>query len=143
MNNGYKGETTVNLYDIDYPMKFDWDVIASFESMTGKDFCNTALKAINAHEETKDVEPLMRRFELLTDKISRADAATLFYLAAHKANKVVTFEEIQEAVMMEGMMPRSGEGDLIYRSYPILFVEVVSFATMGILTQQKKKKQDE
>jgi len=141
--NGYKGETSIELYGKKYPMTFNMNVIASFETNTGKDFNNTAIKAINAYKNSADVGSVAERAEIMTGAISMSDAAWLFFLAAKEADKVVEFEEMQEAVMLEGFLAREHDDGELVMSYPIRFVEAVSFATIGILDDLKKKKVSE
>jgi len=66
------------------------------------------------------------------------NAAWLFYLAAKEMDSMVTFEEIQEAVLNEGPMTIMDEGDEVRQSYPLLFTNLVMFATLGITDAAKK-----
>jgi len=140
--NSYKGETEVELYGRKYPMCFNMNVIASFETKTGKDFNNTAIKAINAFRNSEQCKTMAERAEVLTNAISMKDAAWLFYLAAKEADSCVEFEEMQEAVLLEGFIVREDD-EREYKSYPIRFVEAVSFATVGIIDDIKKKRLSE
>ena len=140
MINAYKGDIEIELYGHKYPMRFNLNVIAAFETNTGKDFNNTAIKAINAFRNSENCKTMADRAEVLTDSISRKDAAWLFYLAANEKDNCVQFDEIQEAVMLEGFMVTDVD-DTQTASYPIRFVQAVSFATVGILDELKKKKQ--
>ena len=124
-------------------MTFNMNVIAEFEARTGKDFNHVAISAINAYRNSEKCGTLSERAEVLTKAISRADAAWLFYIASKESDKLVTFEEIQEAVMLEGFIYREDESGVQHASYPIRFIEAVSFATVGILDKLKKKNQKE
>lgn len=140
MNNSYMGETTLEIFGRKYPMIFNMNVVAEFEANAGKDFNHVAISAINAFTSSALCETIQQRAEILTKAISRADAAWLFYLAAKEADSFVTFEEMQEAVMLEGFLPRDSEDGSEFASYPILFIQAVSFATMGYINESKKKK---
>lgn len=131
MANAFKGEIDIIINDINYPMLVDMGVISEFESETGSDFMNLAIKAINMMLKTRDIENALDRAQLMTDVISVKDASWLFYLAAKKKNSQVEFGEIQEAVMMEGAV------DSLKASYPLLFASLVEFAIIG---KVKKKK---
>lgn len=139
--NLYDGEIEIALYDKIYPMKINLGVIAKFQSETGKCFNNIAVKSIQAWNKTKDDKIGINRAASLTDVISMTDAATLFYIAAKEMDSQVTFEEIQEAVLMDGAMPRLDTNEdvevSLTRSYPILFVDLSMFALVGIFDKKK------
>jgi hypothetical protein len=125
MSNAFKGEIELTINGIIYPMIVDMGVISEFESETGSDFMNVAIKAINATVKSRGLESALDRAEYMSNVISAKNAAWLFYLAAKKANKVVEFGEIQEAMMMEGVV------DSLNSSYPLLFASLVEFAIIG------------
>jgi len=104
-SNNYNGETTITLYDKPYQMKINMDVIAKFQSETGKDYMQVAIRAINALRKSPELDPLDQS-ELMTSAVTMVDAAWLFYIAAVEKDKTVTFEEIQEAVLNEGPSPQ-------------------------------------
>lgn len=133
MANSFRGEIELIINEINYPMIVDMDVIAEFESETGEDFMNLAVKAINIMLKTRSVENALDRAEHMTNVISVKSATWLFYLAAKKANKVVEFGEIQEAVMIEGAV------DSLSGSYPLLFTALVEFAITGNIKKKTKK----
>lgn len=137
-SNQYNGEITIRLDAKDYPMCINMGVIAKYQSETGRDYMHVAIKAINALRKSVGLSPLDQA-ALMTEAVSMEDAAWLFYLAAKEMDKTVTFEEIQEAVLMEGpLMMVDAEGELI-QSYPVLFGNLVMFATLGAMDVSKKK----
>ena len=144
MMNSYRGETKIEIFGRVYPMIFNMNVIAEFEASAGKDFNHVAISSINAFRNSESCETIQERAQILTGAISRSDAAWLFYLAAKEADSRVTFEEMQEAVMLEGFMPRADDTDgKVFASYPILFIQAMSFATIGYMDESKKKKLSE
>ena len=121
-------------------------VICAFQANTGSDFHHSMIKAINAYNKAMMIDNPLERAQVMTEAVSMEDAAWLFYLAAHEVNKCVEFEEIQEAIIMDGAFPRlvsdsgaSSEEDVTL-SYPINFVNVATFAAAGIFDEIKKKK---
>lgn len=125
MANAFRGEIDLTLNGVLYPMIVDMDVISEFESETNSCFMNLAVKAINATIKTRGLDNALDRAEYMSNVISAKNASWLFYLAAKKANKVVEFGEIQEAVMKEGVV------DSLKSSYPLLFAALVEFAIIG------------
>lgn len=125
MANAFRGEIDLEINGINYPMIVDMGVISEFESETGADFMSVAIKAINGVIKSRGLESALDRAEYMTNVISAKNAAWLFYLAAKKANKVVEFGEIQEAMMLEGVV------DSLNSSYPLLFASLVEFAIIG------------
>lgn len=133
MANAFKGEIELTLNDVPYKMIVDMGVISEFESETGEDFMNLAIKSINMMLKTRGLENALDRAENMTSVISVKNAAWLFYLAAKRANKVVEFGEIQEAIMQEGAV------DSLTESYPILFTALVEFAVTGNLKKKTEQ----
>lgn len=141
--NAYDGEMTLVLYHKPYPMRINLAVLAQFEEETGTCFNTIAVRALYAWEQSQKAESSLARAEYLTEAISMKHAAILFYLAAKQKDSHVTFPEIQEAVLMEGAISRltdTKEGEPIKssRSYPVLFVELVMFALMGVFDKKKE-----
>lgn len=134
--NNYNGEKSITLCGKTYPMKVDMGVIGEFNSETGKDYMNVAVKAMNAYVKAKDLFDPLAVAELMTNAVSMSDAAWLFYLAAKKMDKTVTFEEIQDAVLREGPMKRPDDDNQM--SYPLQFVALVTFSILGASDEAKK-----
>ncbi len=137
--NNYEGETKITLYDKTYPMKVNMRVIAAFQSETGHDYMHCAMRAMNALQEAQGLNPLAQA-EVMTKAVPMDVAAWFFFLAGKEADSTVTFEEIQEAVLLEGPLMRLSENpDSEGReSYPVLFTDLVMFATMGAIDTAKK-----
>jgi hypothetical protein len=138
MANGYAGQIDVQLHEKIYPMKVDMSVIAEFQSETGNDFLHLAVSAMNAYNSTLGIDAFARAQEL-TKAISMDNAAWLFFLAAKKMDKLVTFEEIQEAVLAEGPIPIMESEDQLRQSYPLLFVNLCMFSVLGVTDTAKKQ----
>ena len=141
MANAYNGEMDVELYFKVYPMKINMGVIASFQAETGVDFMHIAIKAINAYNKSRQSDSTFERAELMTEAVSMEHAAYLFFLAAKEKDSTVTFEEIQEAVLLDGPVERfvDVEGsDKMLRSYPLAFAELATFAALGAVDSVKK-----
>ena len=135
MANPYTGEKVIKLHGVDYPMKVDLDVIVSFTSETGRDFMEIAINALNMFAKADHEQKMgLDRAHMLTKAVPMKEAAWLFYLAAKKCNSQVEFEEMQEAVLMEG--PLQSEGTF---SYPVQFIELCTFAIIGPPDEQSKK----
>ncbi len=141
MANAYNGEIDIELYFKKYPMRVNMDVIAQFQTETGKDFMHVAIKSINAYNKSRSADSVFERAELMTKAVSMLDAAHLFYLAAKEKDSTVTFEEIQEAVLLDGPVEKmvlfEGNEKLV-RSYPLAFAELVTFCTLGAVDSVKK-----
>lgn len=135
--NHYDGEIDIELDAKVYPMKVNMAVIGKFQSETGRDYMHVAIKAINALRRSAGESPLDQA-ETMTAAVSMADAAWLFYLAAKEVDKTVTFDEMQEAVLKEGPLMMVGEGDNFIQSYPVMFANLVLFATLGAVDTAKK-----
>ena len=131
MSNAFKGERDIELNKINYPMVVNMAVISEFESETGKDFFNCAIKAINAMMKTRAIENPLDRAQVMTDHVSMSDTCWLFYLAAKQSNSQVDFGEIQEAIAFEGAV----DGELV--SYPILFALLCEFSIAGSVKKKK------
>lgn len=131
--NGYQGKTSIKLHGIVYPMTVNLAVIQSFYEHTGQDFFNVAVSALNAFQKSRDMDGFERVAEL-TKAVSMHSAAWLFYLAAKENNSQVQFDEIQEAVLMEGPLTTQE-----HESYPLLFINLCTFAIMGPVDEEEKK----
>lgn len=163
MANKYEGEIDIVLYHKKYKLKIDMHVVGEFQSETDADFMQVMVKALNAFQESNGIEESLKRAQVMSSAVRMDHAAWLFYIAAKRADKTVTFEEIQEAVLLEGAIERVDEiyevGGQAYkengqmftsedenseksaqlvRSYPLVFVEVATFATMGVIDTVKK-----
>lgn len=134
MANGYKGEKTITLYHVDYLMVINMEVIAEFQSETGKDFMAVGMQALNAFYKSRGESSAFARAEIMTSAISMDDVAHLFYIAAKKSNSQVDFGEIQEAILFEGALENTDNV-----TYPLLFVSLIEFALVGVVDSVKKK----
>lgn len=138
--NRYEGETKITLYDKEYVMKVNMRFIASFSSETGKDFNAAALKAMNAYEKSRtEGLGLSETAEKMAEAVPMDIAAWAFYLAAHESDKCVTFGEIQEAVLLEGVTARPSNRvkDKVTLSYPIKFMQLATHALIGVFSEKK------
>lgn len=142
--NQYNGEIAITLDGKHYPMKITTDTIAKFNADSGHDFMHVAIRAMNAAQAATFEGGLLKVAEMLTKAVPMADAAYLFYHAAKAMDSTVTLDEIQEAVIREGPLKRIqlAEGDedqkTVSESYPILFVQLVTFAVLGVTDAAKK-----
>lgn len=135
MANPYTGEKNIKLHGITYPMKVDLDVIVAFNEATGRDFMEVAIGALNAFAQADHDQRMgLDRAHFLTKAVPMKEAAHLFYLAAKKCNSQVEFDEMQEAVLMEGPLQQEG-----ISSYPVQFVELCTFAIIGPADEKTKK----
>ncbi len=161
----YFGECTVRLYGIDYPMKFDNHTLNQWERETGKDFAHLSMEVVlawthllqqrHAAAKAKASGDVTVKYNIaeeaakLTGVVSKSDAAWLFFIGAKAMNTQVSFEEIQEGVMLDGAYRRkvvdpehpdySPDDDKGYtESYPILFVSVVLALQEAYKTIKKK-----
>ena len=138
--NKYDGEIKLKLYGIEYPMRWNARVYAQFKSETGvdphalfMDMLNEVniIKSLGTFDKGTDVAntELMAR---LSGIAQMHLAAWLFYLSAKELDKAVTFEEIQEAVLLEGVSSTSytPDGELV-TTYPYLVFEFAIFV-LGI-----------
>lgn len=140
-SNHYDGETSITLYHVKYPVKVNMSVIAKFQSETGADYMQVAIKAINAIRKAAPLDPLDQS-EMMTSAVNMEHAAWLFYIAAYEMNNQVSFGEIQEAVLKEGplkQLDKDEEGNVtVSESYPVIFANLVMFATLGVVDTAKK-----
>jgi hypothetical protein len=134
MANGYKGEKTITLYHVDYLMVINMEVIAEFQSETGKDFMAVGMQALNAFYKSRSEASALTRAEIMTKAVSLDDVAHLFYIAAKQSNSQVDFGEIQEAILFEGALENTDNV-----TYPLLFVSLIEFALVGVVDSVKKK----
>ena len=142
MANGYIGEYDLTLHHVNYTMTVNMGVIAEFQSATGTDFPYICVRAINAFYRSRELDEngnpihsLLDRAEMMADAVPMDTAAHLFYIAAKQKNPRVEFGEIQEALILEGVVEESED----IQSYPILFVELAQFALVGVRDELKKK----
>ena len=134
MSNQFKGEKTITINHVDYPMIVNMNVIKEFETETGHDFMHCAIKALNAYMKASGELTAMDRATVMTSVVSLHDATWLFYLAAKEGNRLVEFGEIQEQLLLEGAL----EMDNI-AGYPQLFTALIEFAIIGDLETTEKK----
>ena len=135
--NKYDGEIKIKLYGIDYPMRWTAKVYAKFKSETGVDPHALFMDVINEINVMKcigtfdkDVETANSELMARLSGIVHAEyAAWLFYLSAKEMNSMVSFEEIQEAVLLEGVSQHkeAPDGELV-QTYPYLVAEFAIFA---------------
>lgn len=132
---GFEGKSTIELNGIDYEAIVNLRVITQFCESTGKDFFHVAISAMDAFAKTDREELLgLARASVLTQAVPMSDAVWLFYLAFKEANSQVQFDEIQEAVLMEGPMATDKK-----ESYPIAFINLVTAAIIGPMDPASKK----
>ena len=141
-------------------MKFDINTLQQWEKATDKDFAHLSMQVVliwakMLEERTRDAQPdgngnialkynIAEEAERLTSVISREDAAYLFFYGAKAMNSQVSFEEIQEGVMLDGPYRRQIKDEdhedfgEYTESYPILFVNVVLALQDAYATIKKK-----
>jgi len=136
--NAYDGELKITLYDRVYPLRINMGVIAKFKTETGKCFNSAAVDAIYAFQDSTECDNIVERAAILSRSISMEDAAILFFLAANEMDSQVQFDEIQEAVLMDGVLPRVTDNGAMTKSYPVLFVDVCYFALIGIFKKKDR-----
>lgn len=132
MANPLLGEYNIKLNKLDYTLKLTMNVIAAYESESGRDFMADAYTAINAAvkaAEHKDNPSLYG--QIMCNAVSRHRAALLVYLAAKENNSQVDFGEIQEAFIVDHAL--SDE-----RFHPAIFTQLAVFAING---KEVKKKE--
>lgn len=148
--NHYKGEFGLKIKGVDYKMAFDLAIYAEFKSETDRDPFAMFADLINqvnqmSAEGVYNKPPDLANTEImarLTTCVTPFEAAWLFYLSAHKSNKAVTFEEMQDAVWIEGFsmgkeIVINDDGDTDFATtYPNLMVEFAMFA-LGIGAAEK------
>ena len=106
----------------------------------GFDYMKTAIRSINALRKAVNLDPLDQA-ELMTSAVSMEEAAHLFFIAAKAMDKTVTFEEIQEAVLLEGplmQIDKIDDKDAVLQSYPVSFANLCMFASLGVVDNAKK-----
>jgi len=138
--NKYDGEIKLKLYGIEYPMRWNARVYAQFKSETGVDPHALFMDMLNELNIVKSLGTFEKETDLAnTELMARLSgiaqmhlAAWLFYLSAKEMDKAVTFEEIQEAVLLEGVNSGSytPDGELV-TTYPYLVFEFAIFV-LGI-----------
>lgn len=135
--NKYDGEIKLKLYGVDYPMRWTAKVYAQFKSETGVDphalFMDVineinVMKSIGIFE--KEVEPANSELMARLSGIVHAEyAAWLFFLAAKQMDSMVSFDEIQEAVLLEGVSQhKMAPDEELVQTYPYLVAEFAIFA---------------
>lgn len=134
ITNKYEGDFEITLYGHTYPMKWNYRTYGEFKTKTGRDPNSLFVDIINELNVMNSIGVFDKSDEISSSEVMTRLAAIaeaeyavwLFYLAAKEKDKAVTFEEIQEAVMMEGVVQNklSPDGELV-RTYPQL---VLTFA---------------
>ncbi len=140
--NKYQGEFKLKIYGIEYPMLWNYNTYCEFESETGMD-ANTlftdmvnelnvmqSLGTFNQSEEASASEVMSRLSGIAQAKY----AVWLFYLAAKAKDSAVTFEEIQEGVMLEGVTQNKldPDGELV-STYPHLVLKfAIDVLSIGV-----------
>jgi hypothetical protein len=138
------GKTSVKFRGIEYPLDltFNLATIQTFEEMTGDDFHAVAFKAINAWRKCS-AEKIINPFdiaEVMTQAVTLKHAAVWFYAAAKVNNSKITFDEMQENVLLERAYQHVDEEGKTALSYPIMFVDSVTSVLMGKTKNDGKKK---
>ncbi len=140
--NKYKGEFSLKIYGITYPMLWNYNVYGEFKTQTGRDPNSLFVDMINELNVMQSIGTFEKADEVSASEmmmrlsaIAEAEYAVyLFYLAARAADKAVSFEEIQEAVMMEGVTQNklNGDGELV-NTYPQLVLKfAIEVMTIGV-----------
>lgn len=155
-----EGEITLNLYGIDYPMKFNNKVYNLFVEKTGKDFNELGADLYNewcimtdlgyfdndARVDIASCESAARFSRI----VSKEYAAWLFYLCAKEKNskvevgefeEAVTFEHFDEMCLKNGVLPKV-MGDFVTEGYPVRFFEVFMFSMNMIKPPDNVKKKN-
>lgn len=146
--NKFDGEFKLKVYGIEYPMRLNARVYAQFKSETGRDLNSLFADVLNELNRLRSIDVLSgadenAASEMMAGLCSIIDmeyAAWLFYLAAKEMDNVVTFEEMQEAVLLEGISQNRtypGSNDIV-QTYPSLFLTFTIFA-MSIGGDEPKK----
>lgn len=138
--NNYNGEMGIRLDDKDYVMTVNMDVIGKFESETGVDFMNFAMRAMRAAQMAAFEKSALACAEMMTKAVPMKEAVYLFYLAANAKDQCVELNEMQENVLREGPMQRveAGTMEVLSQSYPTLVARLVTFAVLGVEDSVKK-----
>jgi len=130
--NKYDGEIKLKLYGIEYPMRWNARVYAQFKSETGVDPHALFMDMLNEVNIVKSLGTFEKETDLAnTELMARLSgiaqmhlAAWLFYLSAKELDRAVTFEEIQEAVLLEGVNSSCyAPGGELVQTYPYLVFE--------------------
>lgn len=139
--NKFDGETKLDLFGIEYPMRLNARVYAQFTSETGRDLNSIFADLLNELNRLKSTGVMGKADEYaasemmagLCSVVDMEQAAWLFYLSAKEMDAMVTFEEIQEAVLCEGIgqNARYKPGGELVTTYPQLFLQYTIFA-LGI-----------
>ena len=148
--NKYDGEIKLKVYGVEYPMRWNARVYAKFKTETGVDPHALFMDMINEVNIVKSLGTFEKEADLAnTELMARLSgiaqmhlAAWLFYLAANEMDKAVSFEEMQEAVLLEGVMSHKymPDGELV-TTYPYLVFEFAIFAlNIGEQPEDVKKK---
>jgi hypothetical protein len=135
MANALRGEKTIQLNHIEYPMVVNMNVINSFETETGKDFMHCTAVASRAYLKCLEIAHPLDVCVVMTDAVPLKTATWLIYLAAKEANSQVEFGEIQEQLFLQGALDMS-DGKA---TYPQIFIMLTEYAIMGEVTDEEKK----
>lgn len=138
--NAFNCEMTIELCRYEYLMRVNLNVIAKFNSETGADLQHLGIKALRAWDDSKRAPTFWARQEILSAAVRMDHAAWLFFLAAQECNKLVEFEEIQDALIHMAIEMPDGEDDDadILPSYPVLFTELMTLVLCGPPEDVKK-----
>ena len=153
-----EGNITINLYGMDYPMKFSNRVYNAFFEKTGKDFNALGAELFNEWTKMADLGyfdddasldvascEASARFSTV---ITKVDAAWLFYLCAKEVNSKVEIGEFEESVtyeLFDELCFKNGVtqkvlGDHVTEGYPVLFLQIFMFSMNMIEDPQNIKK---
>lgn len=150
--NKYDGEFRLKVYGIEYPMRLNAKVYCQFKSETGRDLNSVFADVLNELNRLTSIGALhnddaeVAASEVMAGLASIVDmdyAAWLFYLAAKEKDNTVTFEEMQEAVLCEGISQNRtcvNDGQIV-QTYPQIFLTFTTNAlTIGGDDPKKCKK---
>lgn len=148
--NKYDGEIKLKVYGVEYPMRWNARVYAKFKTETGVDPHALFMDMINEVNIIKSLGTFEKETDQAnTELMARLSgiaqmhlAAWLFYLAANEMDRAVSFEEMQEAVLLEGVSAHkyTPDGTLV-QTYPYLVFEFAIFAlNIGEQPEEVKKK---
>lgn len=151
--NKYQGEFTIKLYGIEYPCIWNYKTYGEFETKTGRDPNSLFADVINELNVMQSIgvfdnEDEISASEVMTRLAAIAEAkyaVWLFYISAHEKDEAVTFEEIQEAVMMEGITQNktSPDGELV-NTYPQLVLKfAIAVMSIGVDKEDLNAKKSE
>lgn len=130
--NSFDGQIKLNLFGKVYPMTINLRVMASFRSETGKDFNAFCARVLDAWSKT-DGADFYAKAAMMAEAVPMDFAAWAFYLAAKESDSQVSFEEIQDAVLNEGVILKTevDSGKAVNQTYPVIFSELAIFALLG------------